>query len=325
MKYRSCGLILCLSSIAFFTLVYAEEQPKTGTAAIKELPSKELSSDQKNSNYQDTLEILKKLTEQYKFLSTKIDILATNYKSLCEDFSVIVSSFTDLSYQENTTRSLVALSESYTNLNSRIAKLSKKVDELSYAQSDSRNKELESSGEKNDGESDDKKSKYVARKSGPISQYVKIKSKDDGREIELCLDPAYVDMNIDFTRKTPNTTTRQEETKDVEDIVSDVVKSVERSLQEKLPKKQQETTNQQAIGKLHKAQKLYYAKKYNAAMDAVQLSLENQETAVGYALKGSLYFTLGDVDSAIICWESALQLDPTMEEVKTAIYKFKRR
>jgi tetratricopeptide (TPR) repeat protein len=75
---------------------------------------------------------------------------------------------------------------------------------------------------------------------------------------------------------------------------------------------------------LHRSQKLFYSKKYNAALNAVQRSLSRQETALGYALEGSIYFTLGDVDLAVSSWENALRLNPDMTEVKKVLFKYKR-
>ncbi|MFC2061684.1 hypothetical protein ACFLUV_04155 [Elusimicrobiota bacterium] len=81
---------------------------------------------------------------------------------------------------------------------------------------------------------------------------------------------------------------------------------------------------QKALRELHNAQKLYYTKRYNDALKAVSRSLRYQETAFAYALEGSILFTLGDVDSAVEVWESALSLDPGMYEVREALDKYKR-
>lgn len=82
---------------------------------------------------------------------------------------------------------------------------------------------------------------------------------------------------------------------------------------------------QSVVDDLYTAQKLYYAKQYYKALTAVQRSLMKQPTALGFAMQGSIYFTLGQRDLAIRSWEAALRLNPDMEEVQTALNKYRIR
>jgi hypothetical protein len=203
-------------------------------------------------------------------------------------------------------------------------------------------------------------------------QYMKVKFNQDGQEVELFLDPTYVDMNIDLTKMKQQDTDKtsaktQDKDKDAEaqKVADYLSKSIEeknakyannqngqsspqQSSQQQNPQsdqngnaqpglpaggndpngavqaapQQQETSP--AIEQLYKAQKLFYGKKYNAALNSVQKSIATQPTGLGYALEGSIYFTMGDVDLAINSWEEALKLDPSMNEVKKALFKYKR-
>ncbi|HCJ66679.1 MAG TPA: hypothetical protein DHV62_04960 [Elusimicrobia bacterium] len=75
---------------------------------------------------------------------------------------------------------------------------------------------------------------------------------------------------------------------------------------------------------IHQAQKLFYAGKHQDALREVRKSLSKKETALGYALLGSIYFTMGDLDSALSSWDVALEIDPLMTEVSEILEKYKR-
>ena len=75
---------------------------------------------------------------------------------------------------------------------------------------------------------------------------------------------------------------------------------------------------------IYRAQKYYYEKRYNDSLKAVQNSLMSHETALGYALEGSIYYTLGDLNAAVRSWRSALRLNPDMEDVRAALERYGR-
>ncbi len=108
---------------------------------------------------------------------------------------------------------------------------------------------------------------------------------------------------------------------------NEVVKYVDRTIDKKRDSKYKsdsEKSAMQAQKELHKAQKLFYSKRYNAALKRVNKSLSYKETALGYALEGSILLTIGDKGSAIEAWESALDLDPDMEEVREALDRYSK-
>jgi len=103
------------------------------------------------------------------------------------------------------------------------------------------------------------------------------------------------------------------------------------------PEKQAEIQNQQPVAGdagisstrdildgIYRAQKYYYDRRYNDALRAVQNSLFAKETALGYALEGSIYYTLGDMNAATRSWRSALRLNPDMEDVRAALERYGR-
>ncbi|MFH1416430.1 MAG: tetratricopeptide repeat protein [Elusimicrobiota bacterium] len=106
----------------------------------------------------------------------------------------------------------------------------------------------------------------------------------------------------------------------------EVVKYVDKNLEEKKlsGEEKYEEDMQCAMKELHKAQKLFYAKRYDAALKRVGKSLASHETALAYALEGSILITMGDRDSAIEAWKTALELDPELDEVEEALDKYKR-
>ncbi len=156
-------------------------------------------------------------------------------------------------------------------------------------------------------------------------QYIRIKSVDKETDIDILVKPEYVDMSIDIPKKEGAQELKKPldakppEEKQVKEVVEYVEKSIEnKSIGNK-------TINKDVLKDLHETQKLFYAKKYYDALKAVQRSLVAQETALGYALQGSIFYTLGDANAAINSWESAIKLDPAMEEVQKALQKYGRK
>ncbi len=181
-------------------------------------------------------------------------------------------------------------------------------------------------------------------------QYIKLKVIENGQEVELILDPTYVDMNLNLEKGKPKSSQAQsaggKDKKDDTGDASMMMENLARELnaisqnrqsnpsgensvvspvvQRGDTQQQQMPGEQSSVDNLYKAQKLFYEKKYNAALNAVQRSIDEQETALGYALEGSIYFTMGDTDLAISSWENALKLNPNMHDVKKVLFKYKR-
>ena len=171
------------------------------------------------------------------------------------------------------------------------------------------------------------------RSSPTSAQYVKVKVRDRGQEMEFNLDPTYIDMNLELKRKMVEETTQQisapvgqkEQQKLSPSDKEELMKYIETSIKS-LEKKQDvtQTVPKDVLDDLFAAQKLFYKKRYNEALKMVQRSLAKQETAIGYSIEGSLYFVLGDIESAISSWNRALELDPNMDDVREALYRYTR-
>lgn len=173
--------------------------------------------------------------------------------------------------------------------------------------------------------------------SQPTTQYVRVKVKDKGQELEFNVDPSYVDVNLEMKRDTseqqakPNLNQEQQSVKpkqqkdisqaDREELLKYIessISSLQRSKDviKEIPK--------EVLDDLYLAQKLFYKKQYREALKVVQRSLSKQETAIGCSIEGSLYFVLGDIDAAISSWNRALELDPNLDDVREALYRYTR-
>jgi len=65
------------------------------------------------------------------------------------------------------------------------------------------------------------------------------------------------------------------------------------------------------------AQKLAYARRYDTALRDIEKAIDIEPgNAVLHALHGSIYYKMGDIDAARGSWYKALQLDPTMYDVR---------
>lgn len=66
----------------------------------------------------------------------------------------------------------------------------------------------------------------------------------------------------------------------------------------------------QIMRDFRKAQDLFFKKEFEAALDAVNRSLNTLETADALALKGSIYYVLKNIPKARSYWAQAVKLDP---------------
>lgn len=72
------------------------------------------------------------------------------------------------------------------------------------------------------------------------------------------------------------------------------------------------------------AQSLFYKKQYWKSLDETNKALELvPSSAQAHALKGSIYYKMGLNDEAKTSWQQALELDPSMEQVKTSLARIK--
>jgi tetratricopeptide (TPR) repeat protein len=66
----------------------------------------------------------------------------------------------------------------------------------------------------------------------------------------------------------------------------------------------------QIMRDFRKGQDLFFKKEYEAALDAVNRSLNTLETADALALKGSIYYMMKNIPKARSYWAQAVKLDP---------------
>ena len=68
----------------------------------------------------------------------------------------------------------------------------------------------------------------------------------------------------------------------------------------------------------------YYEQDYNQALIEIDQAIElNPNLAIAYARKGTIYYSIGQVQSASINWNIALKLDPEYDEVRDILEALK--
>lgn len=68
------------------------------------------------------------------------------------------------------------------------------------------------------------------------------------------------------------------------------------------------------------AQQLFYRRDYLGALNATLDAIEKQPNfALAHALKGSIYYKMGQKSEAKGAWEQALQIDPNMDDVRRGL------
>lgn len=72
------------------------------------------------------------------------------------------------------------------------------------------------------------------------------------------------------------------------------------------------------------AQSLFYKKQYWQSLDETNKALELvPDSAQAHALKGSIYYKMGLNDEAKSSWQQALEIDPSMEQVKAGLARLR--
>lgn len=66
------------------------------------------------------------------------------------------------------------------------------------------------------------------------------------------------------------------------------------------------------LANFRKAQDLFYIGDYKKSLEFVDKTLEIQETADAYALKGTIFFMLENITAARANWNRAVQMDPNI-------------
>ncbi len=69
---------------------------------------------------------------------------------------------------------------------------------------------------------------------------------------------------------------------------------------------------QTLLSNYRKAQDLFYLGEYKQSLEFIDKTLEIQETADAYALKGTVFFMLENITAARANWNRAVQMDPNI-------------
>lgn len=83
------------------------------------------------------------------------------------------------------------------------------------------------------------------------------------------------------------------------------------------------------LSTFREAQDLFYEGNYNRALQKINESIEIEETADAYALKGTIYFLLNDIEGTRVNWNKAVRLNPNLPipnipELQRIIQQIKR-
>ncbi|MDA1126977.1 MAG: hypothetical protein O3C06_08505, partial [Bacteroidetes bacterium] len=86
---------------------------------------------------------------------------------------------------------------------------------------------------------------------------------------------------------------------------------------------------QMLLTNYRKAQDLFYLGEYRQSLGFIDKTLEIQETADAYALKGTIFFMLENITAARANWNRAVQMDPnipipSIPELETLIQEIRR-
>lgn len=112
-----------------------------------------------------------------------------------------------------------------------------------------------------------------------------------------------------------------------EDLASDIQDIVDTS---KVKKKQpgqgtytkDDADYNKALNTLQEAQILFSERRYVQALAEINKSVDAAPNmALAYAVRGSIYYMLRQFPEAKISWEKALELDPSMDNVRAILYR----
>ncbi len=111
--------------------------------------------------------------------------------------------------------------------------------------------------------------------------------------IQITLDPSRDEFYLDLKGMTPT------EKDSIVVVDSSIVNNRARDIQT-------------LLSSYRKAQDLFYLGEYKDALDEVEKTLEIQETADAYALKGTIFFMMENITAARANWNKAVQMDPNI-------------
>ena len=158
----------------------------------------------------------------------------------------------------------------------------------------------------------------------------------EGFDVLLTLDAG--DSDVSFSMKLPGK--KESFTEQAEAIAGrmpeqedtlEMLDEEKAELHEKELVKRNEVLAQQKVDSYHQAtklilaaQSLFYKKQYWQSLDETNRALELvPDSAQAHALKGSIYYKMGLTEEAKSSWQQALDIDPSMEQVKASLARIK--
>ncbi len=127
----------------------------------------------------------------------------------------------------------------------------------------------------------------------PRSESVTVNYKNGSSNIQIQLDPSQDEFYMDLSGMTPS----EKDSIVVKD--STLIKNRAIDIQS-------------LLSSYRKAQDLFYLGEYRQALEEVNKTIEIQETADAYALKGTIFFMLENITAAQANWTRAVQMDPNI-------------
>ena len=112
-----------------------------------------------------------------------------------------------------------------------------------------------------------------------------------------------------------------------EDLTTDIRDIVDTSKAKKKLGRQGSYTKEdadynKALYSLQEAQRLFSERRYSEALAEINKSVDAAPNmALAYAVRGSVYYMLRQLPDAKKSWEKALELDPSMDNVRAILYR----
>ena len=127
----------------------------------------------------------------------------------------------------------------------------------------------------------------------PSKEVITVNYLNESSNIQIKLDPSKEQFYLDLRGMRPA------EKDSVVVIDSSLVQSRAKDIQS-------------LLSNYRKAQDLFYLGEYRQSLEFIDKTLEVQETADAYALKGTIFFMLENITAARANWNRAVQMDPNI-------------
>ncbi len=183
------------------------------------------------------------------------------------------------------------------------------------------------------------KAKKESKLQGPKEQSLTVKFRQNDTEVEMVVDPNSTNLALDLIRG-PNGYLEisrgdsvfykrgqsQEEMDGKAARPGERLTSLERTEDSKPGKDNLDNGDltDEIVRDINLAQKMFYERRYEEALEVLKASLEKKKTATAYALGGSIYYVNGEIEQAVSAWENALQINPHLEQVSELVKRLKK-